>query len=88
MSDERPFHERDLYRRYVDRGIAIDTALVWFKDNDFMGLHADECAIIQWFDSQTDLDWNAMLPVLDVQSPVPDCTCAFGRLVKQLEGVK
>ena len=31
MSDERQFHERDLYRRYVDRGIAIEAALVWLK---------------------------------------------------------
>ena len=75
MSDERPFHERDLYRRYVDRGIAIDTALVWFKDNDFMGLHADECAIVEWWEGVQERD-------------KPDCTCAFGRLIKQLEGVK
>lgn len=75
MSDERPFHERDLYRRYVDRGIAIDTALVWLKANDFMGMHADECAITEWWEGIQEDDQ-------------PDCTCAFGRLVKQLEGVR
>ena len=58
MSDERPFHERDLYR-----------------DNDFMGLHADECAIVEWWEGVQERD-------------KPDCTCAFGRLIKQLEGVK
>lgn len=75
MSDERPFHERDLYRRYVDRGIAIDAALVWLKANDLMGLHDNECAAIEWWDGSQEDDQ-------------PDCTCAFGRLVKQLEGVR
>ena len=75
MSDERPFHERDLYRRYVDRGIAIDAALVWFKDNDWRDAHALECAQLDWYDSDGERD-------------KPDCTCAYGRLVKQLEEVK
>ena len=79
MSDERPFHERDLYRRYVDRGIAIDTALAWLKANDFMGMHADECAIVEWRDRLLDPERT---------ETQPDCTCAFGRLVKQLEGVR
>ena len=29
----------DLYRRYVDRGIAIDAALVWFKTTGAMSTH-------------------------------------------------
>ena len=70
MSDERPFHERDLYRRYVDRGIAIDTALVWLKANDCTAIHEGNCALSEWRDESF------------------TCTCAFGRLVKQLEGVK
>ncbi len=75
MSDERAFHERDLYRRYVDRGIAIDMALTWLKANDFTVVHADECAITEW--------WEGV-----GEDGRPDCTCAFGRLVKQLEGVR
>lgn len=75
MSNERPFHERDLYRRYVDRGIAIDTALVWLKANDLTTSHDGECAVIAWWNSLDEYD-------------KPDCTCTFGRLVKQLEGVK
>ena len=39
MSDERAFHERDLYRRYVDRGIAIDAALRWLKANECTAMH-------------------------------------------------
>jgi len=70
MSDERPFHERDLYRRYVDRGIAIDAALVWLKANDCMAMHESNCALSEWRDESF------------------TCTCAFGRLVKQLEGVR
>ncbi len=45
MSDERPFHERDLYRRYVDRGIAIDAALAWLKANDCTAMHEGNCAL-------------------------------------------
>ena len=70
MSDERPFHERDLYRRYIDRGIAIDAALVWLKANDCTAMHEGNCALSEWRDESL------------------TCTCAFGRLVKQLEGVK
>jgi hypothetical protein len=70
MSDERPFHERDLYRRYVDRGIAIDTALKWLKANDCTAMHESNCALSEWRDESF------------------TCTCAFGRLVKQLEGVR
>ncbi len=70
MSDERSFHERDLYRRYVDRGIAIDTALEWLKANDCTAMHESNCALSEWRDESF------------------TCTCAYGRLVKQLEGVK
>ena len=70
MSDERSFHERDLYRRYVDRGIAIEAALVWLKANDCTAMHESNCALSEWRDESF------------------TCTCAFGRLVKQLEGVK
>ena len=73
MSDERPFHERDLYRRYVDRGIAIEAALTWLKANDVIASHDGECDIVTW--------WN----IPDDDKDKPNCTCAFGRLVKQLE---
>ena len=48
MSDERPFQERDLYRRYVDRGIAIDAALEWLKANDCTAMHESDCAHSEW----------------------------------------
>lgn len=38
-------------------------------------VHALECAQLDWYDSDGERD-------------KPDCTCAYGRLVKQLEEVK
>lgn len=54
------------------KSAAIDAALAWFKDNDWRDVHALECAQLDWYDSDGERD-------------KPDCTCAFGRLVKQLE---
>ena len=54
---------------------AIGVALAWFRDNDWRDVHELECAQIDWYDSDGERD-------------KPDCTCAFGEVVKQLEAAK